>query len=569
MSEESNNRKDLPGNGKFANRFGLFMALVFYAVSVVMVIINTNGSGGIIDSGVKTITVGHWQLEDGFRDGLDQIIKDYEEMKKAQGERVKILQSTVPVRGYQQWFVTQMISGDPTDVIQLRCSSQMKAQYMVALSAYIGQPNPYNKGTPLEGIPWKDTFVDGMNSGLDSTYAEYFGIGSFFHVRRVYVNKKLLKAATGSDRMPKTFDEWMEDCRKMREYGKAIGVPIVPIGITGMEKGMLASLFTQYFSQLNGHLNDIGSVFCNQSADSAFSLMADGKLNWKRLLEAVELIKEAGQNFTDGFVTADAQQMKFLFFAGKVGFYIQGTWDAWSIIKNSPFDVEVIDLPVIGAENRYYRDFTGQICELGANVGGQFGIPKTGKNFDISLDFLRYMTSWKVNQKMMMDYCKWPPAVIKAKYEGLMKKFRPIVGDARKQVHPPFCAATKSRAKMVEALERIIIEQHPEPMKYFLEQFKTELIPIMQEEFASAMADTERRYFDIERQRNCAAVGILAPGLNSKHRKTLEFRETMGLENLIERFQKQYLLDETQKALSKFQTSDDDISIPAAKKEAR
>ena len=34
-------------------------------------------------------------------------------------------------------------------------------QYFTPLSPYVGNPNPFNVGSPLEGVPWKDTFVDG------------------------------------------------------------------------------------------------------------------------------------------------------------------------------------------------------------------------------------------------------------------------------------------------------------------------------------------------------------------------------------------------------------------------
>lgn len=560
MSETQNKNKDLPENNKFANRLGLFMALAFYIVAVIMVIINTSG-GGIIDPDEKRIIIGHWQLEDGFRQGMDKIIKDYETMKAAQGQKVKVIQSTVPGRGYQQWFVTQMISGNPSDVIMMRCSSQMKAQYMVPLSDYIGEPNPYNKGTPLEGIPWKDTFVDGMNSSLDPIYADYFGIGSFFHVMRVYVNKDLLVKATGSDKMPQTFDEWMDSCRKMREYGEKNRTPIIPIGMTGVGKGMLLGLFSQYFSQLNGHINDFGSVFGSWDAESIFSLIADGKLDWHRLLAVVDLIKEAGQNFSDGFITADQEQVKFLFFAGKVGFYFQGTWDAWSMIKNSPFEVDIINIPVIGPENAYHKYFTGEISEQGVGVGGQFGIPKAGKHFDLSLDFLRYMTSYEANQEMMMEYCKWPPAVIKAEYEGIMKKFEPVLGDARKRLNPPFFATAKSQTKMAEILERIIVRQSPDPKNYFLQRFLSELVPEMVDELQGAKADAERRLFDIEAQRSCSALGLLAPGVSKRQQDSLMLREIMSFENLIFRFRGDYLLDEKLDALNSIRAQDISVQI--------
>ncbi len=564
-------KKDLPEYSMGATRLGLVMAVVFYIVSIVMVAINTSGSVGVIGSkNVETITIAHWQLEDGFREGFEAAIKQYEAKMKAKGRNVKIVQTTVPVRGYPQWFITQLISGDPADIIELTGSSQLHNQYFAPLSNYISEPNPYNKGTVLEGIPWQDTYIDGMTGALDSTYAEYFGVGNFFHVTRMYVNKDLLKEATGSDRMPKTFDEWMADCKKLREYGKKTGRPIIPIGVRGFDKGTLGNLLNDYFSQLNGDLNDDGSEFCASSisAYEIYDMMAHKKIDRERLTQVVDLVKELGRNFCEGFTATDLEQTKFLFFTGNVGFFPEGTWNAWSMVNNSPFEVEVINIPVIGPNNRYYKNFTGQTSEMGVGVGGKFGIPRASKHFDLALDFLRFLTSYKMNQLTMMDYCKWPPAVIKAEYEGLLKKFKPIEGDARRPVSFPFFLDKKSRTKMLETIEKIIVEDIDKPMEYFWKTF-CEDIPFIIEEAQEAENSTERQFFDIEGQRTCIALGFLNSSLNNEDRKKLQTRYSMCLENLTARERQFELIKQgivALKQLRKEGASKPDVS---AKKEVK
>ena len=524
------------------NKIGLILALVFYIVAVVMVSINTS-DGILLDRDVKTLTVAHWQLEDGFRQGFEAAIKQYEELKAKEGVKVKIVQTTVPVRGYQQWFVTQLISGDPADIIELTGASQLQNQYFLPLSNYIASPNPYNKGTPLEGMPWKDTYIDGMNSALDQVYAEYFGVGSFFHVLRVYVNKGLVAKATGSDKLPKTFEELMDCCRQLQDYGKKIGKPIIPIGVRGLDKSTINNLSQQIFSQLNGNLNDHLPMFgaATVSNYELFTKLADGKLDRDRLLQTVDLTQEAGKYFSEGFTTTDLEQTKFLFFTGNVAFFPEGTWDAWSLVKNSPFEVEVITLPMIGPNNRYYTNFTGQTSELGVGVGGRFGIPKACKNPDLAIDFLQFFTSYKINQMTMMDYCKWPPAVLKAKYKGLLEKFRPIEGDSRLGVTRPFCLDKKSTTKMLETLERIIVNKVYDPKEYFWRQF-IEYMPVMIEEAREAIAAGERQLFDIEGQRSCAATGLLDNSISRKQRQSLELRQLMGLENVVDRDRQDFLV---------------------------
>lgn len=557
-------KKDLPENNSVANKVGLLLALVFYIISVIMVGINTSESTGIIDNDVETITIAHWQLEDGFRQGFNEAIKQYEALKAKEGRKVKIIQTTVPIRGYSQWFITQLISGNPSDIIEFLGASRIHNQYFVPLSSYIARPNPYNKGTPLEGIPWKDTYIDGMNSALDPIYAEYFGVGTFFHVTRVYVNKNLLKKATGSDKLPGTFNEWMEDCQKLREYGKKTGKPIIPIGVRGFDKATLNNLFTQYFSQLNGNLNDDTTMFCGTSASTyeLLELISNKKIDRDRLLEAVDLIKDIGGNFSEGFTATDLEQTKFLFFTGNVGFFPEGTWNAWSMVKNSPFEVAVIDIPVIGPNNRYYKNFTGQISEMGVGVGGKFGITKASKNFDLALDFLNFLTSYRMNQLTMMDYCKWPPAVIKAEYKGLLKKFKPIEGDAMRSVNPPFSLGKKSRTKMLEILERIIINDIDNPKKYFWKEFMSNLA-FMIEEVKQSLDGGERQFFNIEGQRSCVTAGLLGTGIPTQKRKSFNNRYSMGLENLVDRIRKQYSAKVGLEALEKLQkeASQSEVSV--------
>jgi enoyl-[acyl-carrier protein] reductase II len=45
----------------------------------------------VIDGDVETITIAHWQLEDGFRQGFDEAIKQYEALKSKEGKKVKII----------------------------------------------------------------------------------------------------------------------------------------------------------------------------------------------------------------------------------------------------------------------------------------------------------------------------------------------------------------------------------------------------------------------------------------------------------------------------------------------
>ena len=508
---------------------GLSLVGVFYLLSCIVVYFNNTGQK-IIDPSLKTITFAHWNLEDGFREGFDEAIKRFEELKAAEGVKVKVIQTTVPYRGYKQWFLTQLISGDPADILKYTGSSNLRNMYFVPLSEYIAKPNPFNKNTPLADMPWKDTFIDGMNGALDSVYSEHFGVGTYFHTYRVFVNLDLLKKATGSEELPSNLSQWMEACKKIRKYGEKKKIPIIPIGVRGFDKSTIDQLFLYYMSQMCARLNDSCSVFCTPTASRTEILRAalnDDKVR-KRILSTVEIMREIGNNFGEGFTAIDLEQTKFLFFSGKVGFFPEGTWNAYSMVKNSPFKVGIMELPVIGKGHRFSKYFSGKLSEQGANVGGAFGISKASKNFPLALEFLQFITSYEINQ-LIMNRCKWPPAVKMADYQGLMKKFQPSLEGASLSVPPPFSLERKSERKMLGYLETIIINNSANSGQKFWEMFVVNK-GILSEEITNALTSNQRTLLKLEEQRTRMAISLLNSKLSQAQSMNIQRKMSISFE---------------------------------------
>jgi raffinose/stachyose/melibiose transport system substrate-binding protein len=522
------------GSSKF-QKLGLILALAFYLVSIIMVVRIQKG-GDILDKNVKTITFAHWQLEDGFRQGFDEAIKLFEEYKAKQGQQVKVIQTTVPIQGYGQWFMTQLVGGAPADVIELLGTSDIRNQYFTPLSQYIGGPNPFNQGTPLEGVPWKDTFEDDMRAGLDWNYAEYYGVGVCIHTFRMYVNMDLLQKATGSRKLPKTLTEWLNICEKMREYGKKVGKPIIPIGVRGFDRGTLSQLLGYYQSQINADLNDTLPEFCTDAtATDILKALQEGKISKERQLAAINIVAEIGKYFCDGFPSTDLEQTKFLFFAGNVGFFPEGTWNAFSMINNSPFEVEIIDVPVIGPDHKYSKYFVGRPSEQGVGVGGLFGIPKAAKHFDLAFEFLQFITSWKINQMTMVEHSKWLAAVKKVKYSGIMEKMQPLPGSRRSNIGFYFGFGTKSWKEIYETLETLIINKVADPQEYFWKDFISR-IPDMHDEMIEMIENEKRNMINIETIRSASALGLKQRELSPADASRLQISSQMNFENLISRY---------------------------------
>lgn len=527
-------------------KFGLYLVLIFYVSSIIYITF-LGKNRGALDPNVKTITIAHWQLEDGFREGFEEMIKRFEKIKAEQGEKVKVIQTTIPWNGYEQWFMTQLIGENPVDVVELLGNSHMYNQYFHPLSPYLGKENPFNKGTVLEGLPWKDTYIDHMVAAVDPIYAEYFGIGTCFSVYRLFVNLDLLEKATGSRKMPEDISEWLACCQKLKEYGEKIGKPIIPIGVRGFDRETLEFLFNYYYYQTIGNLIDNNSRFCdgNVLPEDILEGMKDKTIDKDRILAVVEVVREIGQYLSKGFPSCDLEQTKFLFCSGLVGFFPEGTWNAYSLVRNSPFEVGIIPVPVIGYKHRLSKYFTGRVTESGARVLGLMGIPKTTKHFDLALELLQFMSSYEINQ-MTMNSCKWAPGVKEAKFEGILKYFKPVTGDAfidYNNIFPFYYEwHSNSHMKLLQALENTIIENPKNPEDYFMKELKgsKSVLIIDLEEGITAFY---RSNMDGEMQRSQISIGLLRKNISDKQAERLRLRSAFANESYAERTTKQLVTD--------------------------
>ena len=524
---------------KIISALGGILALVFYLISCLAVIRNNaaaDAANANVQGDLKTITIAHWQLEDGFREGIDYAIKEFEKLKASQGQKVKVIQNAIPGRGYSQWYITQLISGNPADIIELTVSPELQSRYFLPLSTYIAHPNPFNKGTPCEKLAWKDTFNDGMDGALNPIFAEYLGVGIFRHCQRTYVNLDLLKAATGSEKTPETCEEWIECCKKVEAYAKKVQKPIIPIGVRGIDKHTVSTMYSRLNNQINTNYNDTLSRYGDgyMPKPEIFTAFGEGKLDIDRLLVPAEIVKEIGRYFADGFTTTDSQQTKFLFFTGNVCFFPEGTWDAWTMVNNTPFRVKIIRVPSLSPTGKYGRYFVGRTFESGFNVSGKFGIPKNSRNRELALEFLQFLTSWKMNQKTMMEFCKWPGVVINIPYTGFLEAMKPDMGDSRRSIQPPFMFNSKSRIQILEYLERIIIEQ-PANAKLAFAEGALKTVPTLKDEFKNLTADYERQLFDMEGNRTVISAGLLRSDLSEADRKNQNSRAMMAAEILVAR----------------------------------
>ena len=171
---------------RLLNTIGFALLAACFIVALVRVF---NRNAEEAQPGTITIRFAHWQLESGLRDAFDEVARKY--MEAHPGIRVE--QLAIPERTYAQYYRTQLIGATAPDIFAIGFGNndEILARFFTPLTPWLERPNPFNVGTELEGIPWRDTFIDGLNSKYNQNLLDYYMISTAMFTIRVYYNKTL------------------------------------------------------------------------------------------------------------------------------------------------------------------------------------------------------------------------------------------------------------------------------------------------------------------------------------------------------------------------------------------
>lgn len=174
----------------------------------------------------------------------------------------------IPERIWKNWLVTQLVGKTAPEIIQLGQGSttEIIARYFEPLTSEVEKPNPYNRGTDLEGVAWRDTFIDGITLAPSDSddLLDVFGVPSAIFTIRVYYNRELFREITGGETLPTTYDEFVALCQKVEAFRTADGGRILPIaGSKYNAPYMLDALFQSQTQQLKLVLGETANLGAN------------------------------------------------------------------------------------------------------------------------------------------------------------------------------------------------------------------------------------------------------------------------------------------------------------------
>ncbi|MDX2080137.1 MAG: extracellular solute-binding protein [Terrimicrobiaceae bacterium] len=375
---------------------------------------------------VVTIRIAHWQLEGGVREAIDAMARAYE----AEHPGVRVVQIPIPERIYTNWLITQLVGGTAPDIIQIGIgiSDERLSRFFVPLTGLAEEPNPYNKGTDLEGIPLRDTIFDGMRGGYNEALIEFYGVPLSGTSIRAYYNLDLLKKVTGSEKLPTNFREFIELCKKVEDYSQKTGEILLPIAASRYNGPQLMErLFDSQTQKLVQRENPVGTLEFQPTLTLRRYAEGDWDMRTPELLSGFELMRAVANYMQPGFMQLQRDDATFYFVQGRTLMITSGSWDSTSIRSQAPFRVGIAPIPAPTRDDPEYGEFIlGPLSEAGSLAAVSFGLTRGSPHPKVAKDFLLFMASQRIN-KIWTDVSGWLPSVVGVEPHPSALPFKPIM----------------------------------------------------------------------------------------------------------------------------------------------
>ncbi|MBW7896433.1 MAG: extracellular solute-binding protein [Opitutaceae bacterium] len=384
------------------------------------------------DSEVKVIRLAHWQLEPGVREAFDAIAQEYMRLHP----QVKIEQLPIPGRVWTQWLRTQLVGGNPPDLIQVanyQITDEMLSRYFVPLTQYLEETNPYNADEPdLRELSWRRSFASELVPEETVHYysanlLEYYAVPNAMVTVRIFYNRDILKAALGEDRVPRTFDEMIATCQALEDYARRTNQPILPLAgsIFNITK-MTAGFFGGTTQQLAIGLDYSRDLNLTKFEGIITFLRGQWSVDTPAVRTSLETVSAIGRYMSPGWVQMNREDAMLQFLQGQAAMLSTGTWDAGGILQQAQFEVGAFAVPSISPDDPVFGAATlGPTSEANIFASLPFGMTQASRHPEIVIDFLRFMTSRRMNEKFA-EISTWLPVIKGVEVPKVAEAFRPI-----------------------------------------------------------------------------------------------------------------------------------------------
>lgn len=384
--------------------------LIFALVYVAAIIWVFTKSIPLTDEREITIRIAHWQIELGPPDGIQAAIDRYMEINP----NVRVKQVLVPSNVYRQWMRANFAGDSAPDIVEygawLDGLADLPVRYFDPLTEDLQEPNPYNKGTKLEGMPWLRTFDDELLEQRQNSPepGQYYAVTLTRGSYRLFCNRELLKKITGSAELGSDFAAMRKLFAQTAAYDRSI-VPFAgskdnALWIMAFYGGGVNNIVSQ-------KLDEYG--FLGQYPWQIQWQYLNGDWNYHEpsMKATFRLLQELDQQMRPGYLSVLRDEAVRQFLQGKALFLFAGTWEATSLRRLADFPVDAWRCPQPSKDDPVVGKYMLGHYADGNNITS-FGLylNKRSKHRAAAVDFLRFLTSYEGN-KLFTDKSGWLPSV--------------------------------------------------------------------------------------------------------------------------------------------------------------
>ena len=408
---------------------GLLLGTYFYSAGRLVL----RRGPAVVDPGIEVIRFAHWQIEPGVREAFNAIAADY----MALHPKVRVEQMDIPGRAWPQWLRTGLVGGTAPDLVELASylnPDDMLARYFTPITSYLEQPNPYNAGEPgLAGLSWRQSYtaelvpVEGVHY-FSTNLLEYYGAPSALVTVRMFYNRRLIREAIGEDRPPRTYDEFVALCAALQRRADVTHEPVAPLAGSWFNVTQITDGLFSAASQRVALTLDI-------SHDLEMSKV-EGLINYARgrwslttpaIRTGLQTVEAFGRYLPPGWSQLNREDAMMQFLQGRAAMLATGTWDAGGILSQADFPVGAFKMPSFRRDDPKYGRWTlGPLSEANTFAAVPFGLTRTSRHPERAMDFLRFLTSRRSNEKFAR-ISKWLPVIKGVPVPAVSESFRPVV----------------------------------------------------------------------------------------------------------------------------------------------
>ncbi len=404
------------------NGVGLALVALSFVIAFGRVVLRTARE---VDPDRITLRFSHWQVEAGMREAFDAVADEYTAMHP----HVRVEQLPCPGDVYGVFIRTRLVGGDPPELMELGRGQppEQMARYFRPYGQWLDEPNPYNEGTPLEGVPWRDTFLDGLSNapGVDTLF-EYYAIPISGVSSRMYYNLDLYRRIMSRDRLPENLADLFELCRRTREYAERTGSAIVPVaGSSGTANVMLSPMLKSQTQELAGELDRLHVLRTPPQQELLLEPAAD--LDRPEIRHGLDLVRNIARYMPRGFMTYNRDDAIFAFGQGRAVSLAAGSWDYVGIRDQVDFPIGLARIPLPTPDNPTWGEgVVGRPAETTAGGAAFFFLTQASRHPEQAVDFLRYLTSVP-GQRTFVRVSTWLPAAREVEPHPESAAFFPVV----------------------------------------------------------------------------------------------------------------------------------------------